>query len=341
MFNTVYRLVAPRRIEAEFQNLTVGKDMVLVRPEYLSICHADQRYFQGNRKPEVLLEKLPMALIHEGIGRIVYDSTGEFQKGQRVVMIPNVPVEENEVIGENYLRSSQFCSSGYDGFMRDYVTLPKSRFLPLYDSIPDHVGAFVELVSVSYHAIARMEAFSHRKREIFGVWGDGNLGYITSLLLKTMHPEAKVVIIGVHQDKLSSFTFADEVYYVNDLPSDLSIDHGFECVGGIYSERAINQMIDVVKPEGTMSILGVSETNVNLNTRMILEKGLRMYGSSRSGREDFIGVLNLLKKQPSLQDYLETLVHSVVEVNDIQGIIKAFDIDQQKHMGKTIMKWNI
>ncbi|MBR3771074.1 MAG: alcohol dehydrogenase catalytic domain-containing protein [Clostridium sp.] len=341
MLNTVYRLIAPRRFEAAFQNIELEKDTILVRPEYLSICHADQRYFQGVRSPEVLRKKLPMALIHEGIGRVVYDSTGEFQRGQRVIMIPNIPVEEDEVIGENYLPSSRFCSSGYDGFMRDYVSLPRSRFLPVSEEVPANVAAFMELTSVSYHAVQRMEHLSHGRRERIGVWGDGNLGYITALLLKTMHPEREIVIMGVNQEKLSSFTFADEVYVVDDIPEDFYVDHGFECVGGIYSERAINQIIDVIKPEGTIGILGVSETRVGINTRMILEKGLRLFGSSRSGREDFAGVLKLLESEPSLNRCLETLVHSVLEINDIQDIAKAFEYDQQKQMGKTILRWNI
>lgn len=341
MFNTVYRLVAPRRFEAAFQNLTLEGDTVLVRPEYLSICHADQRYFQGNRSLEVLREKLPMALIHEGVGRVVLDASGEFPKGQRVIMIPNIPTEEDAVIGENYLRSSKFCSSGYDGFMRDYVTLPKSRFLPIGDGIPNEIAAFIELVSVSYHAITRLESYRNKRTEVIGIWGDGNLGYITSLLMKTMHPERKVVIIGVNQEKLSSFTFADEVYLVNNLPEKFSIDHGFECVGGIYSERAINQMIEVIQPEGTISLLGVSENNVSINTRMILEKGLRLFGSSRSSRRDFEGVLELLNANHSLVHYLGTLVYSTLEVRDIGDVTKAFEQDQQKQMGKTILKWNI
>lgn len=341
MLNTVYRLVVPRRFEAAFQNLDIEEELILVRPEYLSICHADQRYFQGNRKPEVLRKKLPMALIHEGIGRVVYDACGEFKKGQRVVMIPNIPVEEDEVIGENYLRSSYFCSSGYDGFMRDYVTLPKSRFLPVDDAIPNEVAAFVELVSVSYHAIVRMEAIRHKRNGVIGVWGDGNLGYITSLLLKTMYPERKIVIMGVNEEKLSRFTFADEAYLVHNIPDDFAMDHGFECVGGIYSEQAINQMIDIMNPEGTISLLGVSENNVNINTRMILEKGLRLFGSSRSGRIDFEGVLTLLTNHPALNSYLESLVHSVIEIKEIQDIVKAFEQDQQKQMGKTILKWKI
>ena len=90
MLNTVYRLTASRTIEPVVVSQdTTGK--VIVRPTYLSICNADQRYYQGTRSKEVLAKKLPMALIHEGIGRVVSDSTGVFQPGDVVVMLPNAP----------------------------------------------------------------------------------------------------------------------------------------------------------------------------------------------------------------------------------------------------------
>lgn len=80
MLSTVYRLTAPRRFEIMFEDLNLTGDQVLIRPTHLSICHADQRYYQGKRDAKVLAEKLPMALIHEGIGRVVYDPTETFQK---------------------------------------------------------------------------------------------------------------------------------------------------------------------------------------------------------------------------------------------------------------------
>jgi ribitol-5-phosphate 2-dehydrogenase (NADP+) len=79
MLNTVYRLVAPGRIEVEFSDIDLLKEDVLVRPTHLSICHADQRYFQGLRATDILKQKLPMALIHEAIGEIVWDPKGEFK----------------------------------------------------------------------------------------------------------------------------------------------------------------------------------------------------------------------------------------------------------------------
>ena len=73
MLNAVYRLVAPRRFEVEFTDIDLTAGNVIVRPTYLSICNADQRYYQGKRAEDVLRQKLPMALIHEGIGQVVND----------------------------------------------------------------------------------------------------------------------------------------------------------------------------------------------------------------------------------------------------------------------------
>ena len=83
---------------------------------------------------------------------------------------------------------------------------------------------------------------------MIGVWGDGNLGYITSLLLKKMLPDSKIYIFGVTENKLSDFTFADGTYCVNEIPADMQIDHAFECVGGGAASKAINQIIDYIHP---------------------------------------------------------------------------------------------
>lgn len=54
MLNTVYRLTSPRQIEAEFKDIDFSEDYVIVRPTHLSICNADQRYFQGSRPADIL-----------------------------------------------------------------------------------------------------------------------------------------------------------------------------------------------------------------------------------------------------------------------------------------------
>lgn len=340
MLNTVYQLKAARQFEAVFKNIELDERHVLVRPTHLSICHADQRYYQGTRPEAVLREKLPMALIHEGIGRVVYDPTGTYQIGDEVVMIPNHPSETDAVIAENYLRSTKFCGSSKDGFMQEYVSLLPDRVVLLPKGIDKITAAFTEIVTVSYHAVQRFLRFSHERRTAIGVWGDGNLGYITSLLLKKMLPDSKVYIFGVNREKLSDFSFADDTFLVSQIPKELRVNHAFECVGSSASAKAIDQIIDYILPEGTISLLGVSEDPVPINTRMVLEKGLRFFGSSRSGRADYEGLMKLYEENPDIPSYLENIVGTQMQVNSIQDIVKAFETDIHKMIGKTIMIWN-
>ena len=322
MINTVYQLVAPRRFEIKYSDIDLNNNKVIVRPTYLSICNADQRYYQGLRDAEILRKKLPMALIHEAIGEVVRDPSGNFKTGELVVMVPNTPVEEDDIIAENYLRSSKFRASGFDGFMQEYVEITPDRLVRLPQDIDRTVAAFTEIVSVSVHAIGRFDKIAHKRRNVVGIWGDGNLGYITALFFKTMFPETKLYIFGVNPDKLQDFTFADATF----------------TVAG--SGKAINQIIDYINPEGTISILGVSEYPVPINTRMVLEKGLRIFGSSRSGVADFEKTVALYKSNPEIINYLSNIVGAVVPVRTIEDMKKAFEMDIQKAFGKTIMMWD-
>ena len=162
----------------------------------------------------------------------------------------------------------------------------------------------------------------------------------TAVLLTTLYPDMQVYVFGRSSDKLSYFSFADGTMHTDDIPEDLLLDHCFECVGGPGAEFAINQMIDHINPEGTIALTGVSENNVAVNTRMILEKGLRLFGSSRSGREDFVKTADFLKTQKTPARYFENLIGDVFDVRSIPDIHKAFDADLNHRIGKTVLHWN-
>ena len=339
MLNTIYRLVSPRQFEAAFTDVDLRSDDVLVRPTHLSICNADQRYYQGTRSAKVLKQKLPMALIHEGIGDVVFDPMGEFSAGQSVVMVPNTPFEEDEIIAENYLRSSKFRASGFDGFMQDLVAIRRDRLVSISDGICKEVAAFTEFVSVAWHAINRFNRKAHARRETVGFWGDGNLAFVTSLLFKKRFPETDIYIFGIDDNKMKDFLFAEKTFDVTEIPDDLRVDHAFECIGGSASGTGINQIIDYIRPEGTISILGVSEEFVPINTRMVLEKGLTIFGSSRSGVKDFQDVVVFFEENPEVVDYLKNIVDQTIVVHSIKDMNYAFDEDIRKAGGKTVMAW--
>lgn len=343
MENTIYRLVEPKKIEAIKSSIDeTAISGVLVRPTYMSICHADQRYFQGKRDPAVLKKKLPMALIHESIGEVVLDRAGEFKPGERVVMVPNTPFGEDPVIGSNYLPTTKFRASGFDGFMQTYVDMRRDLLVRIPEGLDDDILAFLEICSVDMHIIDRFDRIADSRRDILGVWGEGNMGYITSLFLKYRFPASKVFVFGVVNEKLKEITHADAVYNIGDIPEGLYVDHAFECVGGAASGSAINQIInDVIRPEGTIALTGVSEENVPIHTRNVLEKGLRLYGSSRSTVRDFENTLQLYVAHPEVPAALKRVVGKVLSVDTIEDIYKAFDEDLGNPSAKTVMRWGL
>lgn len=341
MINQVYRLVSPRQFEISYKDESIGSNHVVVRPTHLSICAADQRYFTGTRGEKAMKEKLPMALIHEGVGEVVYDPMKQFEVGTKVVMVPNTPTEEDPYVAENYLKSSNFRSSGYDGFMQDYVFLNRDRLVVLPENINMDVAAFTELVTITVHALSRFESKANLRRDTFGVWGDGNLGYITCLFLKKLYPESRVIIFGKTDYKMNHFSFVDEAIKIDEIPASLEIDHGIECAGGKGSQYAVNQIIDHIKPEGSISLLGVSEYPIEVNTRMVLEKGLTLIGSSRSGAADFQRAVDIYTEHPDIVEYLATLIGNIYDVTSIKDALNAFETDLSNSWGKTIMRWKI
>lgn len=339
MINTQYKLTSPRVIETFFSDIKFYDGEVLVRPEALSICKADMRYFFGMRDAKVLKKKLPLALIHEAVGTVLHDPSGEFKKGDKVVMLPNIPGKEKRA-DENYRLDSRFRSSKADGFMQEIMSLPKSQIIK-YDNIPLEIAAFSEFISVGVHAVTTYLKKRKNESRRIGIWGDGGLGYIVAALLRCYLPEVHLSVIGVHKSKLELFQFVDELYTIDEISSEnVWFDDTFECVGGQPSEDAIEQMIDVINPEGMITLLGVSETPIAINTRMVLEKGLTLIGRSRSGRTDFEETVELLQSNGKLVKRMNKLVSEVIDIENINDINYAFERAKAVDF-KIILKWKI
>lgn len=337
MINYIYQLVAPKLISVKY-SYENPENKVIIRPEYMAICHADQRYYLGQRSPKKMNEKLPMALIHESVGIVVQDNTGTFKTGQKVVMIPNTPVRENDIIYENYNKGSYFLSSGYDGFMRELVYMPLDRVVP-YENIDPKIAAITEFASVAIHGIDRFNLLAHEKRDRIGIWGDGNLAYTVASMLKELCPSSKIIVVGKHSNKLAHYSFVNETYTIDYLPEDFEIDHAFECTGGEGSHHAIDDIIKYIAPQGTVALMGVSENKVPIYTRDILEKGLIFVGCSRSGKKDFEKAIEVMKDK-KVQNRLSTIINYEGAVYSISDIHEIFLKDMTTPF-KTVFKWDV
>ena len=113
--------------------------------------------------------------------------------GEEVVMIPNHPVEKDDIIAENYLRSTKFCGSSKDGFMQEYVSLLPDRLVRLPEGIDKIVAAFTEIVSVQLSCNQQIsEGFLIHADVTSSVYGEtATWGISHRLLLKKMLPDSK------------------------------------------------------------------------------------------------------------------------------------------------------
>ncbi len=337
MINYIYQLISPRVFSIKYADV-IMKDKVVVKPDYMAICHADQRYYQGLREQKILMKKLPMALIHEACGTVVYDPTGNYQVGESVVMIPNQPGADDSIIAENYRKDSGFLSSGKDGFLREYVEIPANRLVRA-QGVEGRIAAISEFVSVAVHSAGRFQSASHKRKHSIGIWGDGSLAYVQACVLRRVFPDSKLFVIGMTPSKLAYFSFVNQTYLASELPESFAVDHAFECCGGAGSSYAIDDIIRCIEPQGTVMLMGVSEGKVNINTRDILEKGLTLVGSSRSGYDDFVKALEFMKDE-TFAGRLGMIVYEDKPVKTVQDIHRVFQTDLTNAF-KTVFQWRL
>lgn len=344
MFAKSYKITEPKRFEIFVED--IQNRNVLVRPDYLAVCKADIRYYLGNRSLAILKRKFPMSLIHEATGVVVRDKNGKFAPGQRVVLLPCLKAEcdgtkcsecvrTNPHLLDNYCPESKFRSSNFDGFSKELMDVEEEYLVP----IPDCVGSeavFSELLSVGFCALRRAGLTKENAPQNIAIWGDGIMGYIIALVAK-YHLECEVNVIGLAPEKLAMFDFAN-TYFSNDIDSLPRMTVAIEAVGGNASGIAANQAIDKLYSGGRLILSGVANDNVPLNTRMILEHGLSVRGTTRSTRQDFENAVELLTNE-YFRERVKRLLLSTNEVSNIKDYYEVFEKESKSTaLGKNIMK---
>ena len=334
MIKQVIRLIRPGLFLPCFVVENPGPKDVLVRPRYLSVCAADQRYFQGNRPPEVLAKKLPLALFHEAVGEVLSDPSGKLAPGTFCVLLPGGVDSSGD--DSNYQRGAFFRSSNADGFCQEVMCLDKRELLPI-PCEPAWPYVFTELMSVCCQALRKLEAVTPVSTGTsIGVWGDGAMSFMMALTLSQLKPDCPVSVFGKHDAKLINFSFVEHRINIADKTNSTNVDIAVECVGGAGAQGAIAQAVDRLKPKGTLLLMGVSETPPIVPTRLVLEKGLTLSGSSRSTSKDFESAMRLIAR-PDVQNSLHKIVSLRCSFSTSSELIDVFNKDGHSSY-KTILE---
>ena len=345
MFINIFKVTSPGVIEEFIDSVNLDNQSVLVKVDTMAICKADIRYFLGNRDINVLNHKYPLAPIHEAVGQVIKDPTGTFKPGDKVILVPN-SVDEGfkdnsnrrclrKDLGDNYYPKAIFRSSTADGFLRNFYTCSPDLLVKYNENIDPSIAVFSELLSVAHAAIRRINFAEVEKMALFG---DGIMAYIVYIMLVNNYPRLDLTVFGIDDNKLAHFKKAKTAKL--DAYKGDKFDTLIECVGGKFSGDAINSMIDLAIPGADLILMGVSEEKVPLNTRVVLDKGLSLKGVTRSNKQDFEFVAQMLNKKEVIDD-LSIMVLSKTKINSVNDIYKCFeeDINNKTLIGKNIMHW--
>ncbi|NTW72972.1 MAG: alcohol dehydrogenase catalytic domain-containing protein [Eubacteriaceae bacterium] len=321
----VTQLVRPYQFETVTKEVEKRDNDLVIRPTLASICAADLRYYTGNRRKEALKKKLPMALMHEGIGTVEEDSEFGYRKGDRVVIVPNIPGYIHDEIKyptpedcceackagihfENHCKNVHFLSSGFDGMTQTRLVQPVLCTAKIPDEVPDEIAVLSELVTVAYNACQKaysVEKLNAKSKVL--IFGDGPVSYALYAVLSHIFrlPAENIHVVGKYPEKLDRFKKATTYISEEDeIPEGFSL--AFECVGGRGITQAVDIAINRMIPGGMIILMGVSEEDIPINTRDVLEKGLNLIGSSRSSRINYKTILEHMK-DPEFQVMLSAL----------------------------------
>lgn len=271
-----------------------GPAAALVRVRRVGICGSDLRYFEHGRAGSFVARR-PFVLGHEGAGEVVETGAGvaALAPGTRVVIDPSQPCGGCGYCRRgryNLCRSMRFLGSAsvdphVDGLFSEFVVMPAANCHPMPDGMDYAAAALVEPITIALHALKRA-AFAGGASAL--ILGAGTIGLLALLLARTLG--AATVAVGELLEKrraLAATLGADATF---DPSQPSSVEQALALGAGGFdlvleasgAPAALAQALDLVRPGGTVVVVGSLPAEVTLPANAIMAKELQVLGSFRS-----------------------------------------------------------
>ena len=241
---------------------------VVVGVRACSICGSDLHAFHG-KHPRLTF---PRILGHEFAGEIVAlgRDVKEHRLGQRVCCDIDVPCG---TCGPCRAGRSNICETlrtmGFDrdGAYAEFVAVPDHNLYPLPDNVSYDQASAVQVLGISYHAVA------HRVRpqrgERIAVIGAGPVGLGAALIARSLGAEVTILDLLDYrlvraQELGISGTIRPQGVNLREralaLTGGLGFDKVVECAGG-RQEQTVADAVSMVKRGGQITVVGTFPEN--------------------------------------------------------------------------------
>ena len=294
---------------------------IKLRMKYCGICGSDISISLG-KHPRA---KAPLVLGHEFMGEVVEGGT-KFRKGDRVVAYPLLscgyclPCRTGNAHVCNTLG---LIGIDVDGGICEYGYVNEDVLFKVPDNVSDRAATVIEPLAVIVRAIHQS---NFKSLDVAAVTGAGPIGMITGMMLKHMGA-SKVFISDVDEKRLKKAkefgmipvnAITDSMEKITKAATDgEGVDVLFECSG---AEIAIMQMTDITRVGGTICMVSIPKTPLNVNLRDINFKEQHIVGTRVYTKEEF---RQAVEYSSQINDDLEKIVSHIVPLKDSE---KVFDM---------------
>lgn len=224
-----------------------------------------------------------------------------------------------------------------DGAFMEYITMPLER---IYDGkgLSPRQLALIEPFCISYHGVSRAKVQSGEKVLVVGA---GTIGVLAALAARAAGAEVYISDIAEKKLDYAMEKFALKGKILNDSP-----EHFREAVQKITQGKGFDVTIEAVGMPATFLLcieaaafggrmvqIGVGKKNADFNFTLLQKKELNVYGSRNARKEDFCGLIDLVK---SGKVDVEKVVTNEYELMDAAHAFRDFS-EQAASMLKVII----
>ncbi len=287
---------------------------VVIKVAKTGICGSDIHYWE-NGDPKGLI------MGHEFSGTVVNPgSRQDLKVGDRVTALPISPCLECDSCETGNV---QYCkdtwthavglSMDYPGGLAPMLKVRGDMVYQIPDAMTFEEGAMVEPTAVGLHAIHLADIKVGAKVLVIG---GGIIGLVSAMFAKK-EGASLVALTETNPErgkKSVSLQVADEWYDAkseNTVPTLLEKTEGgfdvvIECVG---NAPAVNSALTLVKPGGTVVLVGVSTKDISTYTVMAVMKELKVQGAIGYTKEEFKTCIDLIaNKQIEVTKFIDDIV---------------------------------
>ena len=308
-------------LRRDLEKPVINATQVLVSIKKVGFCGSDLNTFRG-LNPIVSYPRIPGHEIAAEIVEVGAEVPAELKVGAKVLVLPYTTCGEcwSCLSGRpNACKNNQTLGVQQDGGMTEYLAVDHEKIVANLDELSFSQIAIVEPLAVGCHAARRAEG---KAGETMLVFGCGMVGL--GAVLKGSDDGATVIAVDIDDNKLELARKFGATHTINSRTQNLEEEvlrltggHGATvAVEAIGFDQTFVAAVDLVAFCGRVVYVGYVKDKVAFDTKKFVMKEIQIRGARNAIKQDFIDVLDLMKKIDLPLDRLISMDVSLDEAGD-------------------------